>query len=138
MTTYDYVGACTGELRSLAVKYNTITWTATQTNRARYNAEPDMKNTSDSAQVNHKADVIVGICPMEGEHTSLKTRVIKMRDGQKPAPFLTKADFLTMTLFDCDDVEFEKREAERVGKELQKVSAFKRASTAPAALRNGR
>jgi hypothetical protein len=57
-----------------------------------------------------------------------------MRDGQKPPPFMTGADFLTMTLCEFDDPVLESKKAEEVNKKLEKVSAFKRA----AGLRNGR
>jgi hypothetical protein len=62
-----------------------------------------MKHTADSAQINHKADIMVGISADPKHPNAFLTSVIKMRDGVKPRPFMTGKDLSTMTLFDLDD-----------------------------------
>jgi archaellum biogenesis ATPase FlaH len=131
MTSYQYVGACMGELRALAVKLKVVVWTATQTNRAGYDNQPDMKNTSDSAQINQKADVMVGLCPKKEHPELLLTHVIKMRDGEKPKPFLTRVDFCRMSLYDNDDPALDQQESEVLSKSFTVETKTPRRPTAP-------
>lgn len=133
MSMYEYVGACMSELRALAVKHNAIVWTATQTNRNGYDAEPDMKHTSDSARTNQVADVMVGFCADKNMPDVLRTAIIKMRDGGKSKSFVTRAAFSMMTLFDGDDSSLDKKEAKEFGKKLDSISVFSgtRKSTVP-------
>lgn len=100
---YQYVGAIASELRALATEYNAVVWTATQTNRDGYTGDPDLKNTSESAQVNAGADLIIGVTRDEHLPDKLRFRVLKNRDREhKDRLFMVGVDTAKMRLYDLD------------------------------------
>jgi AAA domain len=101
--SYDYVGACLGDLRRLGKKHNSAVWTAAQTNRSGYDGLPDLKSIADSVKSIMKADVVVGFCAIENQDAIL-TKILKVRNGAgSNKEFMTGVNKTTMTLFDPND-----------------------------------
>jgi hypothetical protein len=108
---YQYIGAISSELRAMATEHNTVIWTATQTNREGYDGEPDLKNTSESAQVNHTGDLIIGINRDTTRADRLILRILKNRDRQlKGQIFKLCVNTAKMRLYDVDDPGERQRE----------------------------
>jgi replicative DNA helicase len=102
--SYQYFGSICSELRALATDLNAVVWTATQTNRDGYEGDPDLKNTSESAQINSGADLIIGVQKDDNLPDALLFRVLKNRDAEhKDRNFLVGVDRGKMRLFDVND-----------------------------------
>jgi replicative DNA helicase len=101
--SYQYFGSICSELRALATGFNAVVWTATQTNRDGYEGDPDLKNTSESAQINSGADLILG-ANRDDIPDHLRFRVLKNRDGEhKDRVFMVGVDRGKMRLYDLAD-----------------------------------
>jgi DnaB-like helicase C terminal domain len=104
--SYQYFGSICSELRALATDCNAVVWTATQTNRDGYEGDPDLKNTSESAQINSGADLSIGVQKDDNLQDALLFRVLKNRDAEhKDRKFMVGVDRRKMRLFDRDDPE---------------------------------
>lgn len=58
--SYEYMKLISEELRALAVKYNSVLWTATQLNREGYRSnDPGIDDTGESFGINFTADVVI-------------------------------------------------------------------------------
>jgi len=102
--SYQYIGSICSELRALATDLNAVVWTATQTNRDGYEGDPDLKNTSESAQINSGADLILGVNRDELVPDHLRFRVLKNRDAEhKDKVFMVGVNRGKMRLFDLED-----------------------------------
>jgi hypothetical protein len=102
--SYQYFGSICSELRALAADCNAVVWTATQTNRDGYEGDPDLKNTSESAQINSGADLILGVNRDEILPEHLRFRVLKNRDAEhKDKVFMVGVDRGKMRLYDLAD-----------------------------------
>jgi hypothetical protein len=102
--SYQYFGSICSELRALATDFNAVVWTATQTNRDGYEGEPDLKNTSESAQINSGADLILGVNRDKVFPDHLCFRVLKNRDAEhKDRVFMVGVDRARMRLYDDAD-----------------------------------
>jgi replicative DNA helicase len=102
--SYQYFGSICSELRALATDLNAVLWTATQTNRDGYEGDPDLKNTSESAQINSGADLIIGVQKDDNVQDALLFRVLKNRDAEhKDRKFMVGVNRSKMRLFDRDD-----------------------------------
>lgn len=104
ISLYQYVGSIASELRAIATEHNAVLLTATQTNRDGYAGDPDLKNTSESAQINSGADLIIGVIKDEHFPDKLRLRVLKNRDGEmKDRVFMVGVNRAKMRLYDIDD-----------------------------------
>lgn len=104
VSLYQYVGSIASELRAIATEHNAVLLTATQTNRDGYAGDPDLKNTSESAQINSGADLIIGVNKDEHFPDKLRFRVLKNRDGEmRDHVFLVGVNRAKMRLYDIDD-----------------------------------
>ena len=102
--SYQYFGSICSELRALATDFNAVVWTATQTNRDGYEGDPDLKNTSESAQINSGADLIIGVNRDDVLPEHLRFRVLKNRDAEhKDKVFMVGVDRSKMRLYDLQD-----------------------------------
>jgi replicative DNA helicase len=101
---YQYVGSIASELRAIATEHNAVLFTATQTNRDGYAGDPDLKNTSESAQINSGADLIIGVNKDEHFPDKLRFRVLKNRDGEmRDRVFMVGVNRAKMRLYNIDD-----------------------------------
>jgi replicative DNA helicase len=104
VSLYQYVGSIASELRAIATEHNAVLFTATQTNRDGYAGDPDLKNTSESAQINSGADLIIGVNKDEHFPDKLRFRVLKNRDAEmRDRVFLVGVNRAKMRLYDIDD-----------------------------------
>lgn len=117
---YQYVGSICSELRALATEFDAVLWTATQTNRDGYDGDPDLKNTSESAQTNHTGDLILGVQKDQMED-QLRFKVMKTRDQQhKDAVFIVGVNRAKMRLFDIENPAIEAAAINAKRKQLSK------------------
>jgi len=104
VSLYQYVGSIASELRAIATEHNAVLLTATQTNRDGYAGDPDLKNTSESAQINSGADLIIGVNKDEHFPDKLRFRILKNRDGEmRDRVFMVGVNRAKMRLYDTDD-----------------------------------
>lgn len=107
VNSYTYQKAVSEELRSLAVEYNMLVWTAVQTNRSGFNTSDfDMENISDSSGPLMTADLIMAIIrtPELDEMDQLILKQLKNRFGDPNyyKRFVVGLDKSRMKLYNVD------------------------------------
>jgi archaellum biogenesis ATPase FlaH len=126
VSLYQYVGSIASELRAIATEHNAVLLTATQTNRDGYAGDPDLKNTSESAQINSGADLIIGVNKDEHFSNKLRFRVLKNRDGEmRDRVFLVGVNRAKMRLYDIDDSLHTREEVQEKREAISKRKSAK-------------
>jgi replicative DNA helicase len=132
VSLYQYVGSIASELRAIATEHNAVLLTATQTNRDGYAGDPDLKNTSESAQINSGADLIIGVNKDEYFADKLRFRVLKNRDGEmRDRVFMVGVNRAKMRLYGIDDPLQTREEIQE-----KREAIAKRKSTKPGFLKS--
>jgi DnaB-like helicase C terminal domain len=109
---YQVIGAVAEELRAIAVDYNIVVWSATQTNRDGYHEVPDLEHTSESAKTNMEGDLIIGFNDAPDDRDALVFAVRKNRDaGRVDKPFVVGVNRAKMTLIDRPVIQQPKAQA---------------------------
>lgn len=103
---YEAIGNIARQLRNIAYKYNVAVLTGSQVNRDGYGVkEVSMRNTSDSAVLNHVADFMVTITQdsLLKQHFMLCQKIIKNRFGRRDEVYFTRIWYDYMRVKDCTD-----------------------------------
>lgn len=102
-TEYQIFGAVSGELRSLAIKYNMLVWTAGQLNRDANGKRPTRKNISDSLKMLENADVALLLAPENGTKLLYFKTEKNRNDENNCTEMILESDWSMMTLRNIDD-----------------------------------
>ena len=109
-SSYNFMGAVTGEVRGFSIKHKIPVMTAVQTNRSGFeSSELSMTNVAESFAIPQKADLMIGLFQSEAMvrmrqmmHFLLKSR---LGDKSKYSKFVVGIDVPKMKYFDLDEGE---------------------------------
>ena len=103
---YEALGNIARQLRNVAYKHNVAVVTGSQINRDGYGVtQVDMRNTSDSAVLNHVADFMVTITQdgLLKQHFMLCHKIIKNRFGRRDDIYFGRIWYDYMRVKDCTE-----------------------------------